>query len=108
VPRVYLLVPRFDSVKAVLEEIRRRGGDVTTATVSKVCKSLENDLVLERGRGEPPVVRRLRLLQLDKLLDFLAQNYVPPAVTRTFQGKCALPPEELDNRLTAWEAKVGR
>jgi hypothetical protein len=108
VARVFLLVSQFDSVKAALEEIRRRGGDVATATVSKVCKSLENDLVIERERGESPVARRLRLLQPDKLLDLLAQNYVLPDVSRTFRGKCALPPEQLGSRLTTWEAKAGR
>jgi hypothetical protein len=108
VARVFLLVPRFDSVKATLEEIRRRGGDVTMATVSKVCKSLESDLVIERERGDAPVARRLRLLQPGKLLDLLAQNYVEPEVSRSFQGKCALAPEELASRLAAWEGKPGR
>ncbi|MCC6418484.1 MAG: hypothetical protein IT429_09605 [Gemmataceae bacterium] len=108
VARVFLLVPSFNSIKATLEEIRRRGGDVTTATVSKVCKSLENDLVIERERGEAPVARRRRLLQPDKLLDLLAQNYVAPDVGRSFQGKCTLAPEALAGRLAAWEKKPGR
>jgi hypothetical protein len=103
VARLFLLVPQFESVKAALEEIRRRGGDVTTATVSKVCKSLENDLVLERQRGAAPVARRLRLLQPEKLLDLLAENYVPPAVGPRFRGKCGLPPEALRERLAGGE-----
>jgi hypothetical protein len=99
VARLFLIVPRFDSVKAALEEIRRRGGGVAIATVSKVCKSLENDLVIERERGEAPVARRLRLLQPEKLLDLLADNYVPPEVRRSLRGKCALPPEAFRDRL---------
>lgn len=99
VARAFLLVPQFDSVKEALAEIRRRGGEVTNATVSKVCKSLEADLVIERSRGATPVARRLRLLQPEKLLDLLANNYVPPEVSRTFRGKCGLPPEALCERL---------
>jgi hypothetical protein len=104
VARLFLLVPQFDSVKAALEEIRRRGGDVTIATVSKVCKSLENDLVIDRERGKDPVARqmvrrRARLLQPEKLLDLLAKNYVPPEVGRTFRGRCSLSPDALCERL---------
>jgi hypothetical protein len=104
VARLLLLVPQFDTVKAALEEIRRRGGNVTTATVSKVCKSLENDLVIERGRGATPVARRLRLLQPEKLLDLLVENYVPPEVGRMFRGKYAQAPEALRERLATREA----
>src|SRR5262249_27064378 len=99
VARAFLLVPQFPSVKEALAEIRRRGGEVTLATVSKVCKSLEADLVIERGRGEGSVARQLRLLQADKLLDLLAENYAPTEVRRTFRGKSSLPPEELRRRL---------
>jgi len=76
-------------------------------TVSKVCKGLEDDLVIERARGEAPVARRLRLLQPDKLLDLLADNYVPSEVGRTFRGKCDLPPEALRERLTSDAAARG-
>jgi hypothetical protein len=107
VARTFLLVPQFDSVKEALAEIRRRGGDVAAATVSKVCKSLEADLVLERGRGADPVARRLRLLQPEKLLDLLADNYVPPEVSQTFRGKCSLPPEVLRERLAKGEVNSG-
>jgi hypothetical protein len=103
VARVFLLVPEFGSVTEALEEIRRRGGEVTLATVSKVCKSLEADLVIERARGETPVARRLRLLQPEKLLDLLADNYTPPEVSRTFRGKYGLEPEQLRQRLAGWE-----
>ncbi len=107
VARAFLLVPRFNSVKAALEEIRQRGGKLTTATVSKVCKSLEDDLIIERGRGEVPVARRLRLLQPEKLLDLLAENYGPPQVSRTFRGKCGLQPEALRKRLVKEEIDSG-
>src|SRR5262249_53861333 len=124
VARVFLLKKEFNSVKEVLEEIERRGGLVTLATVSKVCKSLEDDLLIAGGGGKPAwarsptshpwtgspqlprltsaFVRWLRLLQPDKLLDLLANNYALPAVSRTFQGQCGLRPEELRMRLAAW------
>ncbi len=107
VGRVFLLVPEFASVNRALEEIRRRGGAVTLATVSKVCKRLEDDLVLERSRGESPVARRLHLLQAEKLLNLLAENYVPPEVSRTFRAKCGLKVGELRERLTQREAAGG-
>src|SRR5262249_29853351 len=118
VARAFLLVPEFSSVKEALGQIRKRGGEVTLATVSKGGKSLEADLVIEGGRGEPPwahlpvarqpkefpqsprvkpspLVRWLRLLQPEKLLDLLAKNYAPPEVSRTVRGKCGLQPQEL-------------
>jgi hypothetical protein len=42
------------------------------------------------------------LLQPEKLLDLLAENYELPTVSRTFRGKCAIPPEELRMRLAVW------
>jgi hypothetical protein len=120
VARAFLLVPKFNSVKAVLEQIRKRGGEVTLATVSKVCKSLEDDLIIERFRRKPTPQRQgapprlesllepaLRLLQPEKLLDLLADNYALPAVSRTFQGKCRLGPKELRMRLQGWVEKSG-
>jgi hypothetical protein len=99
VARVFLLTPQFDSVKAVLEAIRHRESQVTLPTVSKVCKSLEADLVIERSPGKAPAARTLCLLQADKLIDRLAQNYLPPEVTRTLKGKVRLPPDEVRKRL---------
>lgn len=127
VARIFLLVPEFGSVQEVLREIQKRGGEITLATVSKVCKSLEEDLVIERSRGRAPVVgsprrrqsgkssqpsrvqpapsvRRTRLLQPEKLLDLLARSYTPPEVRRSFRGKCTLQPEELRKRLDSWKS----
>jgi len=109
VSRAFLLIPRFSSLKEAQELIRKRGGEVTLGTISKVCKSLEADLVIERSHGETPAARlpappqpggvsqpprarpspcqrRLSLLQPDKLLDLLANNYAPPVVGRRFRG----------------------
>jgi hypothetical protein len=107
VARFFLLVAQLDSVKAALTEIRKRGGDITIGTVSKVCTSLEDDLVIERDRADAGVARRLRLLQADKLLDLLARNYAPPEVRRTFRGKCDLSPQALREKLFGIEKDAG-
>jgi hypothetical protein len=131
VARVFLLIRQFNSVNEALAEIQQRGGEVALATVSKVCKSLEDDLVIEGGRGQAPglrqpaprrpkdfpkpprvgpslfFVRWLRLLQPEKLLDLLVDNYALPAVSRTFQGKCELGSKELRMRLQGWEDRSG-
>jgi hypothetical protein len=49
----------------------------------------------------------LRLLQPEKLLDLLADNYTLPAVSRTFQGKCGLGPKDLRMRLQDWVERSG-
>jgi hypothetical protein len=93
VARAFLLVPQYASVQEAQREVERRGGKLVLATVSKVCKSLEEMLLIERKRGEGTAARRLRLLQPDKLLDLLESNYVAPAVTRVVRGKTKLAPE---------------
>ncbi|WP_020466124.1 hypothetical protein [Singulisphaera acidiphila] len=97
--RVFLLVPEYKSVQAAEREIQRRGGSITLPTVSKVCKSLESMLVIERKRGEGSSARQLRLLQPDKLLDLLETNYVPPAVTDTIRGKTKLSAQAFREKL---------
>lgn len=72
VARVFLLKPRFESVSEVAEEIVRRNGSISLSTVSKVLKSLDEDLVIRKeGRAS-------RLLQPDELLDKLAANFERP------------------------------
>jgi len=80
VARVFLIVPEFGSIQGALSEIWRRDGEVTLATVSKVCSALDEDLIVERGRGATRTARKLRLLQPEKLLDLLTQNYEPPEI----------------------------
>ena len=108
VARTFVLVREFPSVGEVLREIRQRGGEVTFPTVSKVCNRLEQDLVIERAPGETPPSRRLCVVQPEKLLDLLRDNYAPPKSIRTFTGKFAGPPEGLIQRLCTWERGEGR
>jgi hypothetical protein len=108
VARAFLLVPEYASLQEAQREVERRGGKVVLATVSKVCKSLESMLVIERKRGEGTAARRLRLLQPDKLLELLELNYVAPAVTRTLRGKTKLAPEAFRQELGAGESEGTR
>jgi hypothetical protein len=132
VARVFLLIPEFSSIKNAHKQIARLGGELTLATVSKVCKSLEDDLVIERSRhgkppverppvsrrpgdefprspkvGPSPVQRQLRLLQPEKLLGLLVDNYAPPRITRTFHGKWPKPLEDLAIGLQILKQQIG-
>jgi hypothetical protein len=103
--RLFLARPEFGSVQEALAELRRRGGRVTLATVSKVCKRLEEDLIIERKREG---ATRLRLIQPDKLLERLAANYGPPAITRRLSGKLrGIGPDEVRARLREWARETG-
>lgn len=100
VARLFLAKSEFNSVQAALDELTRRGGRVTLATVSKVSKRLADELIVERKRGG---VTTLRLLQPDKLLDRLAANYTPPAVAQRVSGKLrGIDPVEFRQVLAKW------
>jgi hypothetical protein len=66
------------------EQMKRREGVVALSTVSKVLARMEEELIVGRQSGP------IRLLQPDKLLQRLVENYRPPKVTRRFLGKTRL------------------
>jgi hypothetical protein len=72
--------------------------------VSKVCKSLEQDLVIERPSTDG-ASRKLRLLQSEKLLDLLRENYSPPDVRRSLTGKFTGSSEALAAQLSTMDKK---
>jgi len=80
VARVFFTKPEYENVGEVLEEIKTRGGKTTFSTVSKVLKTLEEELII--GKGE-----KIRLLDAKKLLDALRINYRRPEVRRSLRGK---------------------
>lgn len=80
VARVLLAKPEYENVGEVLDEITTRGGRTTFSTVSKVLKTLEEELIV--GRGE-----KIRLIDARKLLDALRENYRRPEARRTVRGK---------------------
>jgi hypothetical protein len=80
--RVFFARPEYENVGEVLEEITRRGGRTTFSTVSKVLKTLEEELIISKGE-------RISLLDAKKLLDLLLKNYRRPDVRRNLSVKCA-------------------
>jgi len=99
VARAFLLRPAFDSLDALRREVVSRGGRVVLSTVSKVCHSLVEQLIVART-GSGRAARSFRLLQAEKLLDALAANAVSPDVTRSVRGKAKLGAEVIRERLT--------
>jgi hypothetical protein len=96
VSRVFLLNPTYNTVGGILEEIKKREAQVTPPTVSKVLARLEEELIVGRQSG------LIRLLQPDKLLQRLAENYRPPEVRRRFLGKTTVGPEALLTSQLEW------
>jgi hypothetical protein len=89
VSRVFLLRRTYNTVGEVREEVKKRGGQVTLSTVSKVLARLEEELIVGRESGA------ICLFQPDKLLQRLVENYRPPRIRRRFVGKCGLSPQAL-------------
>ncbi len=93
VGRVFLTEPGFESVTRVRDAVWRRGVDVSLPTVSKVLKVLQEDLIVSRDGGE------IRLLQAEKLLDRLAENFKAPEVRRCHRARTPCDRAELLQRL---------
>jgi hypothetical protein len=93
VARVFLARPIYRAVGDIAATIRELSGNVSLATVSKVVKVLEGDLIVGRKEGD------IRLLQPEKLLDQLAANYRPPKTKERYVGKIALGERELERKL---------
>jgi hypothetical protein len=81
VGRVFLVCSAYDTVQEICTKINRRNPLVnrwdkkpmSLSTVSKSLKTLEEDLIVERTGV-------IRLLQPDKLLEKLSENYVTPKI----------------------------
>jgi hypothetical protein len=81
VGRVFFIRSKYVIVQEILEEINRRNmlikrwdsKPMSLSTVSKSLKTLEEDLIVGRNNF-------IRLLQPDKLLDKLSENYDAPSV----------------------------
>jgi hypothetical protein len=94
VARAFLLQPRFAQVKDIVAFVAERQGEVAFSTVSKALERLQDDLVIDRGKG------LIRLLQADTLMDNLAANYKPPTILERFRGTSGLAREEVIRRLS--------
>ncbi|MCW3097159.1 MAG: hypothetical protein JWL77_2777 [Chthonomonadaceae bacterium] len=108
VARAFLMQPNYPDVGALQGEIARRGGAVSPATVSKVLRELEEDQILRRVRqADRPQARALTLLQPDKLLERLEDNYALPRIRNTFLGKVNLDPRALQEALCVSARRSG-
>jgi hypothetical protein len=72
-----------------VDEVNRRGSSASFSTVSKVLKSLEEDLIISRNRGS-------RLIDGKQLLNSLTKNYSSPQISRVVVGKVS----DISNTLT--------
>ena len=89
VARVFLYRTKFQSLGEIEKEIKARGGRVVLSTISKALKRMEEDIIIARGRAE------IRLVQPDKLLEKLAESYVPPIVRTKLSCSSKQPLEKL-------------
>ncbi len=92
VPRVFLRRAEYQSVGQVRDEIKAAGGSVALSTVSKALARMTDDLIVDRSEG------RIALMQPDKLLDVLLENFAAPRPERTAQLKTPLPLEDFFRR----------
>lgn len=102
VARVFLSRPSYNSVSEVLSEITTRGGQTTLPTISKALKQMEEDLVIEKSK------KQIRLIQADKLLDSLAQNYEQPKTVEKIRCKLSANTGDIKEqlRLTCNRARI--
>jgi DNA-binding HxlR family transcriptional regulator len=108
VARTFLLQPNYSEVGELQQKIAQCGGVVSPATVSKVLRELEEDQIILRVRqADRPQTRALTLLQPDKLLRRLEDNYAPPRLRNTFLGKVNLDPHALQEALCVSAQRSG-
>jgi len=106
VVRSFLLRPEYTTSQELFNEVTVRGGEVTLSTISKVCSSLEEDLIIERKRKGRTT--RLRLLQAEKLLNCLVDNYEAPVIRNRFVGKCKLDEQAFEAIVREWNQDKGK
>jgi len=88
VGRVFLLRSGYETVQDICAEINRRNllvkcwdkKAMSLSTVSKALKTLQEDLIISREDT-------IRLLQPDKLLQKLSENYAPPNIKERIRLK---------------------
>ena len=100
VARVFLSCSGYETVQEICSEINRRNmlverwnkSPMSLSTVSKSLKTLEEDLIIDRKVT-------IRLLQPDKLLEKLSQNYAPPNIKDRIRLKVQAEGETLQQLL---------
>jgi hypothetical protein len=84
VPRVFFAKPEYENATEILDKIRERNGKITLATVSKVLKTLEAELLISKKAG-------IRVIDEKLLLKNLHENYRKPIVDKRITGKVENP-----------------
>ncbi len=84
VARVFFSKDSFGSVNEVLEQILLCKGSTSLPTVSKVLKTLQEELLITKTK-----TKEIKLLDPKKLLSKLAENYQKPLLKRKLIGKVA-------------------
>jgi len=74
VARAFLGRTMYASLADIEKEIQAKGGKIVLSTISKALKRFEEDVIIKREGNE------IRLVQPDKLLQKLAENYLPPKI----------------------------
>jgi hypothetical protein len=108
VARVFLACPDYETVQEICGKINLRNilverwnkSPMSLPTVSKSLKTLEDDLIIDR-KGT------IRLLQPDKLLEKLSQNYVPPKIKDKIRLKVQAEGETLRQLLRRQSQELG-
>jgi hypothetical protein len=108
VARVFLSCPAYETVQEVCSEVNRRNmlverwskSPMSLSTVSKSLKALEEDLIIDRKET-------IRLLQPDKLLEKLSQNYSSPNVNDRIRMKVQAEGEALRQLLRRQSEELG-
>ncbi len=95
VPRVFLRRARFDSVGQIREEIEAAGGNVVLSTVSKALARMADDFIIDRSAN------RIEVIQPDKLLDALLEDFMAPKAERVVQLKTPLVLDEIFRRVSS-------
>ncbi len=101
VGRAFLTKPIYQAVGQIVSTIQDKGGSISFATVSKVLKTLEADLIIERSKNQ------IKLIQPEKLLEALAENYRPPKIVERFVGKLAAAERDLPKILSEAAKRIG-
>jgi hypothetical protein len=108
VARVLLSCPGYETVQEVCSEVNRRNtlvdrwnkSPMSLSTVSKSLKALEEDLIIDRKET-------IRLLQPDKLLEKLSQNYASPNIKDRIRMKVQAETETLQQLLRRQSQELG-
>ncbi len=108
VARLLIVIPKIPTVGGLLKAVNERNpfvkGRLRTpmglSTVSKALKGLEEDLIIDRTEG-------IRVIQAEKLLTQLVDNYEPPTILRRKRLKVdsisATQPQPLGQYLQGYE-----